>query len=324
VSREVVERLMSAKRILCTCHRRPDADALGSALGLSRHLTSMGKDAFVYVPEPISSSLEYLVEPGEVLASLSGRGPADLIVVTDTASASLLPRGLPERTPLLVIDHHAAYEPFGDLALRDVEASSTGEVVLGLLDALGLPEVPPRSVAEPIYAAIVADTGGFRYSSTNAKTMRLGARLIEGGAEPWKTAQNLFEGWPYERLKLLSAVIDTLATRFDGKLVLLEVTRDMLKSAHGDDDMVEGLVNYGRMLRGVEIAALLWEFDVHDDGVARRDVKVSLRSRGAVDVAAIAVELGGGGHRAAAGAQLSVPLDEARERLLKVVEKVLA
>jgi bifunctional oligoribonuclease and PAP phosphatase NrnA len=325
VSRErVVERLMSATRVLCTCHRRPDADALGSALGLSRHLVAMGKDAFVYVPEPISKSLEYLVEPGEVVTTLSGGGEADLIVVTDTASASLLPKGLPESTPVVVIDHHAAHEPFGDVTLRDVEASSTGEVVLGLLDALGLPDVPPRNVAEPIYAAIVADTGGFRYSSTNARTMRLGARLIEGGAEPWKTAYHLFEGWPHERLKLLSAVIETLTTRFDGKLALLEVTRDMLERACGDDDMVEGLVNYGRMLQGVEIAVLLWEFEVHEDGAVRRDVKVSLRSRGSADVAAIAVELGGGGHRAAAGAQLSTTLEEARDRLLKVVEKVLA
>jgi bifunctional oligoribonuclease and PAP phosphatase NrnA len=320
----LVERLVAARRIVCTCHRRPDADALGSALGLSRHLESMGKEAFVYVPEPLSASLEFLVTPGEVVTSLHDRGPFDLIVVTDTAAASLLPKGLPAQTPMAVIDHHAAHEAFGDVVLRDVEASSTGEVVLRVLDALGLPDVPPRRVAEPIYAAVVADTGGFRYSSTSASTMRLGARLIEGGADPWKTAYHLFEGWPPERLKLLSAVIETLTTRFEGKLALLEVTREMLEETHGDDEMVEGLVNYGRMLRGVEVAVLLWEFDVHENGRHRRDVKVSLRSRGDVDVAAIAVELGGGGHRAAAGAQLISSIDEARDEVVRLLEKVLA
>jgi bifunctional oligoribonuclease and PAP phosphatase NrnA len=324
VSREaVVARLRSARRILCTCHRRPDADALGSALGLSRHLASMGKETHVYVPEPLSTSLEFLVEPGEVLTSLASHGEFDVVVVTDTAASSLLPKGLPGGTPLVVIDHHAAHEAFGDVILRDVEASSTGEVVLGVLDSLGLPEVPPRRIAEPIYAAVVADTGGFRYSSTSAATMRLGARLIEGGADPWKTAYHLFEGWHPARLKLLSAVLETLTTAFDGKLAILVVTREMLERTHGDDDMVEGLVNYGRMLRGVEVAALLWEFEVDEDGEVRRDVKVSLRSRGHVDVAAMAMKLGGGGHRAAAGAQLSVSLEVARADLLRVVEQSL-
>jgi bifunctional oligoribonuclease and PAP phosphatase NrnA len=320
----VVERLVAAQRILCTCHRRPDADALGSALGLSRHLQSMGKEASVYVPERLSSSLEYLVTPGEVLTSLDERSEFDLVVVTDTAAASLLPKGLPSGTPLVVIDHHAAHETFGDVVLRDVDASSTGEVVLGVLDSLGLPDVPPRQVAEPIYAAVVADTGGFRYSSTSATTMRLGARLLEGGADPWKTAYHLFEDWQPERLKLLSAVLETLTTQYEGRLAILEVTREMLERTGGDDDMVEGMVNYGRMLSGVEVAALLWEFEVGDEGIRRRDVKVSLRSRGNVDVSRIAVELGGGGHRAAAGAQLSVNLEEARARLMQLAEKALA
>lgn len=324
MSRErIVEELRAARRVLCTCHRRPDADALGSALGLSRHLRTMGKEAFVYVPEPLSPSLEYLVGPGEVRATLDHETAIDLVVVTDTAAASLLPKGLPRDVPLLVIDHHAAHEPFGDLVLRDVDASSTGEVVLGLLDELGLSDVPPREVAEPIYAALVADTGGFRYSSTTAATMRLGARLLDGGADPWKTAYHLFEDWAPERLRLLSEVIASLSTRFDGKLAVLEVTREMLARTGADDDMVEGLVNYGRMLRGVEIAALLWEFEVRDEGGVRRDVKVSLRSRGALDVSALAVELGGGGHRAAAGAQLRCSLEEARSRLVRLVAKAL-
>lgn len=320
----VVERLEASQRILCSCHRRPDADALGSALGLSRFLRSMGKDVKVYVPEPLSPTLEYLVEPDEIVGALAPGERFDLVIVTDTAAPSLLPKGLPSDAPLLVIDHHAAHEPFGDLVLRDVEATSTGEVVLGILDAMGLPEIPPKRVAEPLYAAVVADTGGFRYASTTAKTMRLGARLVEGGAEPWKTARNLFEEWPPERLRLLAAVIETLALELDGKLAILEVTREILARTGADDDMVEGLVNYGRMLRGVEVAALLWEFDVQEGDRTRRDVKISLRSQGTVDVSTIAVALGGGGHRAAAGTQLQKTREEAREALLSAVEKALS
>lgn len=119
-------------------------------------------------------------------------------------------------------------------------------------------------------------------------------------------------------------VLDTLETELDGKLALLRVTRAMLASCGANDDMVEGMVNYGRMLLGVQVACLLWEWPVAlEDGTSRIDTKVSLRSRGVIDISRIAVALGGGGHRGAAGAQLPGDLDAARKLVVAEARKLL-
>ncbi len=301
-----LELVEEGRRFLVSCHRRPDADALGSALGFAAILRDLGKEAVVWVPEDLAENLRFL--PGEIARELP-EGSFDSAWVMDTASEALLPVGLPGpelRGPLVVVDHHAGHDDVGDVVLRDIEACATGEVVMNLAEALGRRPVP-RAAAVPLYAAIVADTGGFRYSQTNARVMRLGAELLEQGADAWTTAYELFEGWRPERLKLLSAILDTLEVDCGGKLAVLRVTREMLARTGATDEMVEGMVNYGRMLRGVEVAVLFWEFP-GDSGAL--DTKVSFRSRGTVDVAAVAALLGGGGHRAAAGAQLPRPLRE--------------
>ncbi len=313
-----VELVRTGKRFMLTCHREPDADALGSALGLAAVLRAVGKGAIVWVPEEPSESLRFLPGIETVVRELAPGERFDATFVTDTASKVLLPYGFPgpEVTgPVVVVDHHAAHDDFGEVVVRE-DACATGEVVLRIMEELGVHEVP-EAAAAPIYAAIVADTGGFRYATTTADTMRIGARLIERGADPWETAYNLFEGWREPRLRLLAAVIDTLEVDLDGKLALLRVTREMLERLGATDEMVEGMVNYARMLRGVEVAALVWERrpEVGADGTQRPVTRVSLRSRRAVDVARIATALGGGGHRAAAGATLAADLTTAAARI---------
>lgn len=307
---QAVALVRTGQRFLVTCHRRPDADALGSALGFARALRAIGKEAEVFVPEPLMQTVRFLTVPGEIVDHLDPNARFDATFCMDTAAKSLLPFGLPtieERGPLVIVDHHAAHDDVGDIVVRDTSACATGEIIVRFCDAFGIAPLT-REIAAPVYAAIVADTGGFRYSATRPDTLRIGARLLEAGVDPWETAYHLFEGWEAERLRLLGAVLETLETHCDGKLALLRVTRAMLEECHATDDMVEGMVNYGRMLQGVEIAVLLWEFAVDDGGKRRLDVKVSLRTRGLVDVSRIAIALNGGGHRAAAGAQVTSDL----------------
>jgi phosphoesterase RecJ-like protein len=316
----------SGSRFLVTCHRRPDADALGSALGFARYLRSVGKEAVVYVPEPLALSLHYLPEPGEITQRIDPEGRFDSTWVMDTAAAALLPEGLPEparRGTLVVVDHHAAHDDVGDLVVRDTNACATGEVIFELIEAAGL-EVLTEAIATPLYSAIVADTGGFRYPVTTGDVMRLGGRMLDAGADAWAVAYNLFEGWEPPRLRLLGAVLETLETALEGRVATLRVTRRMLEENGADDDMVEGMVNYGRMLRGVQIAGLVWEWPViAADGTSRIEIKVSLRSRGEVDVSKIAVALGGGGHRAAAGAQVKGDADSVLARIVEESRRLL-
>lgn len=309
MTERVMELVTTGRRFLVACHRRPDADAVGSALGFAAVLEAVGKDVVVYVPDELPLNLRFLACT-KIERSVTG-ADFDAVFVMDTAANALLPDGLPDVRPLVIVDHHAAHDDVGDLVVRDVDACATAEVVMDLAERLGVRPVPPEA-ATPLYAAIVADTGGFRYPSTRARVLRMGAELIDGGAEPWAVAYELFEGWEPARMKLLGAVLDTLEMHADGRVAMLRVSRAMLDDCEAKDEMVEGLVNYARMLRGVEAAGLVWEFA----GTRGLETKVSLRSRGELDVSRVAADLGGGGHRTAAGATLGDTLDETAAKVI--------
>lgn len=315
---KALEVIRNGDRFLVACHRRPDADSLGSALGLIKTLRAVGKEATLFMPEVIPDSLVFLMEGERPLEEIPPGRRFDATWVMDIAAKALLPPGLPGREvtgPLVIVDHHHAHDDVGDIVFRDTNAAATGEVVIDLIEALGLESLPEGS-ATPLYAAIVSDTGGFRYATTKAATLRLGARLVDEGAQPWQVAYQLFESWEPQRLRLLSAIIATLETTFDGRVAIMRVTRQMMDICGANDDMVEGMVNYARRVKGVEIGALLWEWPVQDAKGRHIETKISLRSRGDVDVSVIAAALHGGGHRAAAATQLDVSIEEA-EAMLK-------
>jgi len=326
VIEDVLDVARNGERFLVACHRRPDADSLGSALGLIKTLRAIDKEATLFMPEEIPESLHFLMRGERGLAQIPEGVRYDATWVMDIAAKALLPPGFPgpEVTgPVVIIDHHHAHDDIGDVVHRDTDAAATGEVVVRLIDELGLESLPEGS-ATPLYAAIVSDTGGFRYATTRPATLRLGARLVEEGADPWHVAYQLFERWEPARLRLLSAIIATLEMAFEGRVAIMRVTREMLDICGADDDMVEGMVNYARRVEGVEIGALLWEWRVRAAGATHIETKISLRSRGNADVSVIAGALNGGGHRAAAATQLNITIDEADERLRAELAKYFA
>jgi phosphoesterase RecJ-like protein len=226
----------------------------------------------------------------------------------DAAAESLVPprpEGL--RGPVVIIDHHAVHDDYGDMILREPDACATGLVVIRAMRELGLSKIP-KGAARPLYAAIVADTGGFRYGSTTPETHRVAAELLELGADPWLTASHIFERWEPPRMKLLAELLGEMTLELDHQLAVLKVSQETMARAGADEQMVEGMVNYGRMLESVEIAALLWE---QSDGTT----KLSLRASRDVDVAVLAREFGGGGHRAAAGARCRDGLETVHEQV---------
>lgn len=319
---DVVALIREGKRFLCSCHLRPDGDALGSMLGLAAVLRAAGKEAVTWTSDDVPEYLHFLPGVDAIVHALPADARFDATFFTDAAARALLPAQLPPREvtgPIVMVDHHAAHDDFGDVFARETDAVATGEVVLRLMKDLGITIIPPEA-AVPLYAAIVTDTGGFRYPGTTPTTMRLGAELMEAGADPWSVAYQVFEGWPPARMKLLGLVLETLDTTSDGRIATLEVTRAMQRRTSATDEMVEGFVNYARMLRGVEVAALVWEWPP-ENGVPQ--TKISLRSRGNVDVSRIAVALGGGGHKSAAGAQVAGDLATVRGLVMDEALRVL-
>lgn len=317
---EAAEIVRKGKRFLVTCHVMPDPDAVGSILGLLHILRSLGKEVIVYNRDPIPDSVSFLPGASEVLSSLPVGVTYDATFITDTAARSLLPTQFPPRTvtgPIVIVDHHLAHDDFGDVIVRDVNACATGVVVMQLGEALGVKQLP-KDAAAPLYAAIVADTGGFRYPNTTAETLRQAASLLDLGVDPWNVAFHVFESWPMARMRLLGCAIEVLETEHDGRIAIQCLPLSMIENVGATQLMVEGMVEYGRRLRGVEIAAMLWERAPRSDetGTGRLLTRVSLRSTGTADVSRVAVALGGGGHRAAAGATVSLDMQTVRARVV--------
>jgi phosphoesterase RecJ-like protein len=306
-------------RFLVTCHVRPDSDALGSAIGLAAVLDAVGKEAVVFSEGGVPPLLQFLEGKERVVDRVPAK-PFDATFIMDAAAKELIPElpGKDVTGPIVIVDHHAAHDGFGDVTVREIDACATGEVVLRIAHDLGQNPVP-RAAAQPIYAAIVADTGGFRYAGTKAVTHQLAAELLAQGVDPWHVASNLFERWSVARMSLLGEVLRAMQVEDAGRIAIVCVDRGMMARSGATDDLIEGMVNYGRMLDGVRVAALLWQPSGRDG-----EVKVSLRAGEGADVSLIAIALGGGGHRSAAGASLKSTLDDARGRVLAAIRAHVA
>ncbi|HEX7476330.1 MAG TPA: DHH family phosphoesterase [Polyangiales bacterium] len=315
-----VKLVREGQRFLLTCHVLPDADAVGSMLGLAEVLRALGKEVYLYNRDPVPEQLLFLPGVEAVRSSVPAGMTFDGTFITDTAARKLLPRQFPPRAitgPVVIVDHHVAHDDFGDIVVRDPKACATAIVVLSLASALGVSPLP-QAAAAPLYTALVADTGGFRYPGTTAETLRTGANLVDAGADPWTVASAVFESWSMARMRLLGLAINAIETEYAGRVALLTVPMSMIEAAGATDIAAEGLVEYGRMLKGVDISIMLWERRARADETMMGSLltRLSLRSAGRADVSRVAVALGGGGHRAAAGATVSLDLRAARERVL--------
>jgi phosphoesterase RecJ-like protein len=324
---EAIELIRRGQRFLLTCHVLPDPDAIGSMLGLGEVLRSLGKEVVFYNRDPVPDAVAFLPGVDEIRQSLPPGMRFDATFITDTAARSLLPRVMPGVNvtgPRVIVDHHVAHDDFGDVVVRDVNACATAIVVVELARLLGVDPLPP-SAAEPLYTAMVADTGNFRYPGTTADTLRLAAKLLDAGVNPWRVASHVFESWPMERLRLLGFAINAIETEYTGRVAILCVPLAMLERAGATDRMVEGMVEYGRMIRGVEVSIMLWERRPRSDETdyGQLVARLSMRSAGRIDVARIASALGGGGHRAAAGATLTCDIRSARDLVLAEVGRAL-
>ena len=214
----------------------------------------------------------------------------------------------------VVIDHHASSDDLGALEFKDIKAEATGVLILEMADALDL-TIPP-SVATPLFCAVATDTGWFRFSSTRESTMRVAARLIDLGARPDVIYRELYEQYSLGRIRLAGIVLSRVTLDCDGRLAYTWVEAgDFAKSGSRPVD-TEDLVNECLKIAGTQCAFIAVE-------QLNKTVKISFRSRTGTDVAAVAEEFGGGGHKQAAGATISGALNDATQRVLAAMKKAV-
>ena len=296
----VAEAIRSHEQFLVTTHENPDGDALGSLLAMHLALRQLGKDSVMYLagatPLPGEYAFMGLEELGRVL-------PADaserVLVAVDCANESRLgpdPDVLHQAPFTLDIDHHHDNSRFGDVNLVVADASSTGEVLRDVFAELGVELT--SELAEPLYIALVTDTGRFPYANTTPKALRLAAELVEAGADVHKVFQGVYESVQFAKLKLLARALERAAVYEGGGLVVSYLLRDDFAQVGAVEPYSEGIIDFLRAVEGADMAALIRE-PPRGGSPARR---ISLRaSHDELDVSAIARKSGGGGHRQAAG-----------------------
>lgn len=315
-SEQVVQAIRKHHTFFITTHRNPEADAMGSSLGLAHLLRQLGKSCTIVSYDPLPRILKFL--PHQGLLKQQPRltsWPEALFVLDcgDLERTGLFDIQFPP-SPIINIDHHITNKQFGQINWVDPEATATGELIYELVGALGQ-ELSPE-VALCLYTAIVGETGFFAYSNTRPKTFRLAASLLERGVDPWAVAQRLRENTP-ERLKLLAEVLQGLERSEDGRLAWMAVTQELLEKTKTGAEDTEEFISFPRSLREVEVAILFREVDPHT-------FKISLRSKNEVDVAKLAEQFGGGGHKKAAGCTVNGSLKEVQEKVLRAVQEALA
>ncbi len=305
----VVEAIRGRDRFLVTTHENPDGDALGSLLATHLALRSLGKDSVMFLAGPAPLPGEYRFLPlDELRRDLPGDAAERTLMAVDCANETRLgadPAVL-HQTPFTVnVDHHHDNSRFGDVNLVDAGASSTGEVLRDVFLELGV-ELTPE-LAEPLYVALVTDTGRFQYANTTPKALRLAAELVEAGADVHKVFQGVYESVQFAKLKLLARALERAQVYEGGGLVVSYLLRDDFAQVGAVEPYSEGIIDFLRAVEGADMAALIRE-PPRGGSPARR---VSLRaSHDELDVSAIARAAAGGGHRQAAGFSSDDSIDE--------------
>ncbi len=310
----VVAEIRGRERFLVTTHENPDGDALGSLLALHVVLRQLGKDSVMYLRGPSPLPGEYRFLPLEDLhRELPDDASERVLVAVDCANESRLgpdPAILHGAPFTIDIDHHHDNSRFGDVNLVVADASSTGEVLRDVFAGLGV-ELTPE-IAEPLYAALVTDTGRFQYANTTPKALRLAAELVEAGADVHKVFQGVYETVQFAKLKLLARALDRAQVYEGGRLVVSHLLRTDFEEVGAAEPYSEGIIDYLRAVEGAQMAALIRE-PPRGGTPARR---VSLRASGdEIDVSAIARKSTGGGHRQAAGFSSDLSIEEIAEFL---------
>lgn len=307
---QVLAEIQHRERWLVTSHARPDGDAIGSALASAQVLRQMGKEVQVVMHDPVPRIYRSLPGASNILIANSVNCHFDgaLILECDSVERTRL-QGL-DGLFLINIDHHNTSSSFANVNWIVPRAAATAELVYRLAILAGVHVTP--EMASCLYMGLLTDTGAFCYVGTDAATFQLAQDLVRAGADPVAAAQSSYFKTPESKMRLLGRAIANMER--DGELVWMHVTQDDLRKVSAIDEDCEGLANYPLGIEGVEVAIFFREMP---DGRFR----VSLRSKGRIDVAKVAEQFGGGGHAAASGHSADGPLEHARESVIAALRR---
>jgi len=312
--RQIVSAIRQSRTVLVTSHEGPDGDAIGSSLGLASFLKAVGKQVVVHLADPVPELYRFLPGADQVRNDIPDQD-FDLAFVLDVGEFRRAGKQFCAFTrigQIINIDHHLTCENFGSINLIDDQAAATGLLIWKIAKAFGF--TADHATALCLYVAVLTDTGSFRYSNSNREAFETAGELIEqGGLNAWFVAEKLYESQPRKRIELLAQALPTLEFVKDGQVASITVSLDMYAITGASPELTDGFVNYPRSVAGVEVAIFFRQLE-------EQKYKVGFRSKGTVNVAALAQAFGGGGHHNAAGGTVTGTLDEVKQIVYGAVE----
>lgn len=301
-------------------HVRPDGDAIGSILALGHALEQLGKSVRYLNNDGCPESLAFL--PGSEKVEVSGEAgdvEIEVAIILDTAAHSRVGeaslQAIKNAELLINIDHHVSNPAYGDLNYVDSGSPATGQIIYDLLMALDWPI--SKITRDAIYVAVSTDTGSFQYAGTTRRTYEMAADLVSRGLKVGEINQLTYDNYPYRRVELMRALLNTLEQSEDKRLVWWDLRLDTKKDLMLVDDDSEGMIDFIRAVRGVVVAVF---FEELEDGM----IRVSMRSKDRrVNASEVCEAFGGGGHALAAGIRMPGPLEDARSKVLAEIRQAM-
>ncbi|HUL75381.1 MAG TPA: bifunctional oligoribonuclease/PAP phosphatase NrnA [Vicinamibacterales bacterium] len=313
-ARDVAAALRARQSFLITSHARPDGDAIGSALALAFALDALGKTVRVVGRDAVPAP--YRAFPGTDRLRLMARvdGQADAAVLLECSDLSRPDIAGLERYTVINVDHHVGNEMYGAVNWFDPSAAACGEMVADIIDALGVPWT--RDIAAHLYLAISTDTGSFRYGPITARTFDVCRRIAETGVNLAQLSRQIFDSFGVGRVLLIGKLLNAMELHHGRRMAVLFLDDAILASCEATVDDTEGLVNLPLAAQEVVAVALFKR-------QASGEFRVSLRSKGDVDVRAVADRWHGGGHKNAAGCTLTGDYDALKAAMIDAVGEAI-
>ena len=311
---QVVELVEKKDRFAITSHVRPDGDSLGSSLGLYWLLRALDKEVEVTMRDMAPHAYQQLPGADAIRVTPAVDRPYDAVFVIECSDIDRPGLIDLEKQFVVNIDHHSTTALFGAINWIDSTASAVGEMIYNLCKATGVRVT--KEIAECVYTALLTDTGSFHYSNTTERTFKIASELVRTGVKPAKTAEAIFGSYQWPKIELLSLVLATAKRDETGHIAWMEQTLEMQEQTRASEEDADGFVNYPLSVAEIEATALFKECS---PGVYR----TSLRSKGDVNVAKVAEQFGGGGHRNAAGCTLKGNLDNVERQVVPLLQDAI-
>ena len=310
----IAEAIRSRQRFVLSSHSRPDGDSIGSQLAMIYALRALGKEAVAVNADPAPAPLMAFPGVPEIRIASAVDGDFDAAIIMECGDLARTGVSGLDRFFTINIDHHPGNTGYGQINWFDASAAACGELVFDLVKALGVPL--SVGIATHIYLAILTDTGSFHYSSISPRTFDICRECLEAGVDPVLVARNVYDSNNMGRLKLFGAVLSAMQIDPTGRIAIVYLDHEMARAAGGTYEDTEGLINLPLTVK--EIQAVVFFKQNEGD-----EYRVSMRSKGLIDVGAIAKEFGGGGHKNAAGCTVTGAIDSLQRLLIEKVEDAI-